>query len=123
MAERLEMAADPLGRWRPAELILDAGIGTFGRASLVIGQVPGIGDFDQPAPRALGGDFGLERGIAAGVAVDHRNPAGGDAMMAKRQIPCQLFAHRHICADSRRHRHPHGETQLVMAIQALIRCR
>jgi hypothetical protein len=38
MAERLEMAADP--QVATTELILDAGIGTFGRASLVIGQVP-----------------------------------------------------------------------------------
>src|SRR5580700_8780612 len=64
MAERLEMAADP--QVAATELILDAGIGTFGRASLVMGRVPGIANFDQPAPCALGGDFGLERGIAAG---------------------------------------------------------
>ena len=51
MAERLEMATDP--QVAATELILDAGIGTFGRASLVIGQVRGIGDFDQPAPCAL----------------------------------------------------------------------
>ena len=82
MAERLEMAADP--QVAATELILDAGIGTFGRASLVIGQVPGIRDFDQPAPCALGGDFGLKRGIAAGVAVDHRNPAGGEAIIDDR---------------------------------------
>ena len=82
MAEGLEMAADP--QVAATELILDAGIGTFGRASLVIGQVPGIGDFDQPAPRALGGDFGLERGIAAGGAVDRRNPAGGEAFIDDR---------------------------------------
>ena len=44
----------------------------------------GSGDFDQPAPCALGGDFGLERGIAAGVAVDHRNPAGGEAIIDDR---------------------------------------
>ena len=43
MAERLEMAADP--QVAATELILDAGIGTFGGASLVIGQVRGIGGF------------------------------------------------------------------------------
>ena len=70
MAERLEMAADP--QVAATELNLEAGIGRFGRAWIVIGQVAGIGDFDEQAPCALGGDFGLERGIAAGVAVDHR---------------------------------------------------
>ncbi len=82
MAERLEMAADP--QVAATELILDAGIGAFGRTSLVIGQVPGIRDFDQPAPCALGGDFGRERGIAAGVTVDYRNPAGGEATIDDR---------------------------------------
>ena len=43
-----------------------------------------MGDFDQPAPCALGGDFSLERGIAAGVAVNHRNPAGGEAIIDDR---------------------------------------
>src|SRR5580700_12004441 len=80
MAERLEMAADP--QVAAAEPILDAGIGTFGRASLVIGQVPGIGDFDQLTPCALGGDFGLERRIAAGVAaITGTRPAARQSSM------------------------------------------
>ncbi len=61
---------------------------------LVIGGVPGIRDFDQPAPCALGGDFGLKRGIAAaGVAVDHRNPAGG--LRQSSMIGCASYAGIH----------------------------
>jgi len=64
-----------------AEFILQAGIGTFGCGSLVVGQVGGIGDVDQAAPCPLGGDFGFEGGIAAGIAVDHGDPAGGAAII------------------------------------------
>ena len=82
VAERLEVAAN--AEMAATEFIFDASIGAFCGGPLVVCQVPGIGEFDQPAPCALGGDFGLERGIAAGVAVDHRNPAGGKAIIDDR---------------------------------------
>ena len=82
VAERLQVAAN--AEMAATEFIFDASIGAFCGGRFVVCQVPGIGDFDQPAPCALGGDFRLERGVAAGVAVDHRNPAGGEAIIDDR---------------------------------------
>ena len=79
VAERLEVAAN--AEMSATEFIFDASIGAFCGGPLVVCQVPGIGDFDQPAPCALGGDFRLERGVATSVTVDHRNPAGGEAII------------------------------------------
>ena len=82
VAERLEVAAN--AEMAATEFIFDARIGAFCGGPLVVCQVGGVGDFDQSAPCALGGDFSLERGIAAGVAVNHRNPAGGEAIIDDR---------------------------------------
>ena len=54
VAERLEVAAN--AEMAATEFIFDASIGAFCGGPLVVCQVPGIGDFDQPAPCALGGD-------------------------------------------------------------------
>ena len=79
VAERLEMASDP--EMAGAEFVLQAGVGAFGGGSFVVGRIPRICDVDQPAACPLGGDFGLAACVATGVALDHGNPARGDAII------------------------------------------
>src|SRR3954451_13893234 len=73
VAEDLEVAADP--QMTTAVVVLDGAVDAFGGGALVVDQVIRIGHVDGTAGGAFGGDFDLQRGLTAGVAIDDRAPS------------------------------------------------
>src|SRR3954470_11655012 len=73
VAEDLEVAADP--QMTTAVVVRDGAVDAFGGGALVVDQVIRIGHVDGAAGGAFGGDFDLQRGLTAGVAIDDRAPS------------------------------------------------
>src|SRR3954468_13319054 len=70
VAEYLDGAADP--QMTPAVVVFEGAIDALGGGALVVDQIIRIGHVDGAAGSAFGGDFGLQHGVTAGVAVDDR---------------------------------------------------
>src|SRR4051794_41892961 len=73
VAEDLEVAADP--QMTTAVVVLDGAVDAFGGGALVVDQVIRIGHVDGTAGGAFGGDFDLQRGLTAGVAIGDPDPS------------------------------------------------
>src|SRR3954466_13633175 len=78
MAERLDRSADP--EMAAPELVLETAVGAFGGGAGLVVLIIGIGNVDETAPGSFRREFYLQRGVAPGVEVDDRNPAGGQAL-------------------------------------------